>query len=82
MNWQPIETAPQHDADILVCCPDGPDPDSGWFYGIGFWFDIEQKWLFFGDEDAPPTYWCPIVGPTERPASAEDYMTGAPHESP
>lgn len=66
MNWQPIETAPKNDADILVCYSYTQNGEQKWAYGIGLWFKSRKQWMFYGDDDELPELWCPIKPPTEQ----------------
>jgi len=54
--WQPIETAPKDDTDVLILCGDG-DIVIGSFAG-GMWW-IEQTYY----EKRKPTYWMPLPEP-------------------
>lgn len=65
MNWQPIETAPQHDADVLLCFSYERNGKTVWCYDVGIWWDHTKEWAFIGEPDTPPRYWCKLEPPTE-----------------
>jgi hypothetical protein len=54
-EWQPIETAPKDDIDVLVLC--GDDIFIGSFCGTMWW--IEQTFY----EKREPTHWMPLPKP-------------------
>ena len=64
-EWQPIETCPEEDVDVLFVEWDGDRP----FYCVG------SKWRgsFFISVDAPvtpkPTYWMPLPDPPQNIAA-------------
>jgi len=53
--WQPIETAPEDDTDVLVLCEDGGILIGS--FADGMWW-IEQTHY----EKREPTYWMPLPG--------------------
>jgi hypothetical protein len=68
MVWQPISTAPQHDADILLCHSYVLNGKKVWYYGIGFWWEYDKEWRFMGDDnETVPEAWCPITPPEQAP---------------
>lgn len=54
--WQPIETAPKDDTDVLVHCEDGGIV-IGCFAGGKWW--IEQTYF----EERKPSHWMPLTEP-------------------
>ena len=55
-QWQPVETAPRDDTDVLVLCEDGGIL-IGCHCGTKWW--IEQTYF----EERKPTHWMPIPEP-------------------
>ena len=64
MQWQPIETAPKDETEILLFCSAGPLSDMG----LCYWRDDEQMtgWTWgAGNRFNNPTHWMPLPAPPD-----------------
>lgn len=67
-EWQPIDTAPKDESDVLVFGLHyvGPAPDPFPSFCVGMWSDLDNKWLetnTFETLDWEPTHWMPVPAP-------------------
>ncbi len=74
MNWQPIETAPHNEEDVLVCAV----RDGTYWFATAQWDDGE--WFFMDGRDTgpvplhfEPAYWMPAPAPPD----GENWITVA-----
>ena len=66
-GWQPIETAPRDQTEILVFVPSRSPPVFTAQYIDGWSASTEGRYApeddFYGDEDFEPTHWRPLPAP-------------------
>jgi hypothetical protein len=56
MEWQPIETAPKDQTEIIVLCG-AKDIRLGWFFAPS---SLTQNWLDQNGKRIKPTHWMPL----------------------
>lgn len=74
-GWQPIETAPKDEREVIVFCPDNYPQVFTAAFVCGEWgCSVEDRCApkddFYGDSPKHPTYWMPLPAPPSELSGA------------